>query len=75
MPFVKNDSRDKTEEGEVFAIETFGSTGTGYLIDDVRTKSSMWDNILIFTGWSLWLREEFEHRRRQFTPLFCQIPP
>jgi methionyl aminopeptidase len=35
VPFIKNSSREKMEEGEVFAIETFGSTGTGYLRDDV----------------------------------------
>ena len=35
VPFVKNDYRDKMEEGEVFAIETFGSTGRGVLHDDV----------------------------------------
>ncbi|KAG4027950.1 hypothetical protein MFRU_025g00170 [Monilinia fructicola] len=35
VPFVKNNNRDKMEEGEVFAIETFGSTGRGYLYDDV----------------------------------------
>jgi len=37
VPFVKNKNRDKMEEGEVFAIETFGSTGKGYISDDVRT--------------------------------------
>lgn len=37
VPFVKNKNRDKMEEGEVFAIETFGSTGKGFLTDDVRT--------------------------------------
>ncbi|KAK4498591.1 hypothetical protein PRZ48_011249 [Zasmidium cellare] len=35
IPFVKNSSRQKMEEGEVFAIETFGSTGRGYINDDV----------------------------------------
>jgi methionyl aminopeptidase len=35
LPFVKNHSRAKMEEGEVFAIETFGSTGRGYLTDDI----------------------------------------
>lgn len=35
VPFVKNSNRDKMEEGEVFAIETFGTTGKGRLIDDV----------------------------------------
>ncbi|EAW12299.1 putative methionine aminopeptidase, type II [Aspergillus clavatus NRRL 1] len=34
VPFIKNNRRDKMEEGEVFAIETFGSTGKGYLDDD-----------------------------------------
>ena len=36
VPFVQNKNRDKMEEGEVFAIETFGSTGKGYLTEDVR---------------------------------------
>jgi methionyl aminopeptidase len=35
VPFTKNSSKQKMEEGEVFAIETFGSTGKGYLTDDV----------------------------------------
>lgn len=35
VPFVKNNNRGKMEEGEVFAIETFGSTGKGYMSDDV----------------------------------------
>lgn len=37
IPFIKNSSKQKMEEGEVFAIETFGTTGRGYLDDDVRT--------------------------------------
>jgi methionyl aminopeptidase len=35
VPFVKSKSRQKMEEGEVFAIETFGSTGRGYVDDEV----------------------------------------
>jgi len=35
VPFVKNSSKAKMEEGEVFAIETFGSTGRGYVRDEV----------------------------------------
>ncbi|KAK3724048.1 hypothetical protein LTR37_001170 [Vermiconidia calcicola] len=35
IPFVRSNNRDKMEEGEVFAIETFGSTGKGYLRDDI----------------------------------------
>ncbi|KAL3435553.1 MetAP 2-2 [Aspergillus tetrazonus] len=35
IPFVKNSDQTKMEEGEIFAIETFGSTGRGYTYDDV----------------------------------------
>ncbi|KAF3208337.1 hypothetical protein TWF106_011440 [Orbilia oligospora] len=35
IPFVKNSDQTKMEEGEIFAIETFGSTGRGYTRDDV----------------------------------------
>ncbi len=35
VPFHKSDSRDKMEEGEVFAIETFGTTGKGRVRDEV----------------------------------------
>ncbi|RLL95624.1 hypothetical protein CFD26_102162 [Aspergillus turcosus] len=34
IPFIKNNNQQKMEEGEVFAIETFGSTGKGFLDDD-----------------------------------------
>lgn len=36
IPFVRNSDQTKMEEGEIFAIETFGSTGRGSLIDGVR---------------------------------------
>lgn len=35
IPFTKNKDQTKMEEGEVFALETFGSTGRGYIIDGV----------------------------------------
>lgn len=35
IPFVKNSSQVKMEEGEIFAIETFGSTGRGFVVDGV----------------------------------------
>lgn len=35
IPFVKNSSQTKMEEGEIFAIETFGSTGRGLTVDGV----------------------------------------
>ncbi|KAG9505234.1 hypothetical protein J7337_002200 [Fusarium musae] len=37
IPFIKNNDQTKMEEGEVFAIETFGTTGTGRLYDDFGT--------------------------------------
>ncbi|XP_053208015.1 methionine aminopeptidase 2-like [Panonychus citri] len=34
VPIVKGGDQTKMEEGEVYAIETFGSTGRGYVHDD-----------------------------------------
>jgi len=41
VPFIKNKSRTKMEEGEVFAIETFGSTGRGIMMDDVSALTTI----------------------------------
>ncbi|KAJ9215724.1 hypothetical protein DTO166G4_2561 [Paecilomyces variotii] len=38
VPIVKGGDQTKMEEGEVFAIETFGSTGKGYVHDDMETS-------------------------------------
>ncbi|KAG9724747.1 methionine aminopeptidase, partial [Aureobasidium melanogenum] len=35
VPFIKTETDQRMEEGDIFAIETFGTTGNGYLIDDV----------------------------------------
>jgi methionyl aminopeptidase len=35
VPFVKTRTNQRMEEGDVFAIETFGSTGRGSIRDDV----------------------------------------
>ena len=35
VPIVKGGDQTKMEEGETYAIETFGSTGRGYVRDDV----------------------------------------
>ena len=43
VPFVKNSSSQKMEEGEVYAIETFGSTGRGHLRDGVSSKTQQKD--------------------------------
>ncbi|OQR84590.1 methionine aminopeptidase [Achlya hypogyna] len=36
VPIVKTAEDTKMEEGEIFAIETFGSTGRGYVIEDLE---------------------------------------
>ncbi|KAJ9602041.1 Methionine aminopeptidase 2 [Cladophialophora chaetospira] len=36
VPIVKSNDQTKMEEGEIFAIETFGSTGRGYVTDDLE---------------------------------------
>jgi methionine aminopeptidase len=40
VPIVKGGDQTKMEEGETFAIETFGSTGKGYVRDDVCLQCS-----------------------------------
>ena len=40
VPIVKGGDQTKMEEGEVFAIETFGSTGKGYVRDDVGSNKT-----------------------------------
>lgn len=35
VPFIKTATTQRMEEGDIFAIETFGSTGKAYLRDDV----------------------------------------
>lgn len=34
VPIVKGGDTDRMEENELYAIETFGSTGKGYVVDD-----------------------------------------
>lgn len=38
IPIVKSNDQTKMEEGETFAIETFGSTGKGYVHDDMEVS-------------------------------------
>lgn len=38
VPIAKSTDQTKMEEGEVFAIETFGSTGKGFVHDDVEVS-------------------------------------
>ncbi|CAD5225583.1 unnamed protein product [Bursaphelenchus xylophilus] len=41
VPIVKGGDQTKMEENEVFAIETFGSTGKGYVHDDMECSHYM----------------------------------
>ncbi|KAJ3060853.1 Methionine aminopeptidase 2B, partial [Rhizoclosmatium hyalinum] len=45
VPIVDNGDQTKMEEGEYFAIETFGSTGRGYVMEDGDCSHYMrsWD--------------------------------
>ena len=35
VPFVKTKTNQRMEEGDIFAIETFGTTGKAYMRDDI----------------------------------------
>lgn len=55
VPIVKSNDQTKMEEGEVFAIETFGSTGNGYVRDDVSIYKYMFliYDMLTINSWSV----------------------
>lgn len=46
--FVKNDDDTKMEEGEYFAIETFGSTGRGRVVEQVNLSVGLFLRLLTF---------------------------
>lgn len=41
VPIIASDDPTKMEEGELYAIETFGSTGKGYVREDLETSHYM----------------------------------
>lgn len=43
VPIVKGGESTRMEEGEIFAIETFGSTGRGYVVEDLDCSHYMKD--------------------------------
>jgi len=53
VPIVKSQDQTKMEEGEIFAIETFGSTGKGYVRDGVSYRPSSSRFVLIRDRWKL----------------------
>lgn len=44
VPIVKGGSKVKMEEGEIYAIETFGSTGNGFVREDGECSHYMINN-------------------------------
>lgn len=50
VPIVKGGDQTKMEEGETYAIETFGSTGRGYVRDDVGSISPSPASSLLYSG-------------------------
>jgi methionyl aminopeptidase len=77
IPFIKNNNRDKMEEGEVFAIETFGSTGTGRLDDGVSVEgyTLLIPSLIFEIVRCLRLRTKRPSLRRKSTPLIRKISP
>jgi len=45
---VRNDDQTKMEEGEYFAIETFGSTGRGRIVESVRISKFVYRDQLTY---------------------------
>jgi methionyl aminopeptidase len=43
VPIVKGGPQTKMEENEIFAIEVFGSTGKGYVYEDMECSHYMKD--------------------------------
>eukprot|EP01135_Chromosphaera_perkinsii_P003314 Nk52_evm14s240 gene=Nk52_evmTU14s240 len=41
VPIVRGGDGGKMEEGELFAVETFGSTGRGFVVEDMETSHYM----------------------------------
>jgi methionyl aminopeptidase len=41
VPIINNDDVTKMEENEIFAIETFGSTGRGFTVEDMECSHYM----------------------------------
>lgn len=48
---VKNEDQTKMEEGEYFAIETFGSTGRGRVVESVSANRQLGHNPIYSRLW------------------------
>lgn len=61
VPIVKTGDQTKMEEGEYFAIETFGSTGRGRVVESVRVQNI---SFCFIRGRSRDPRPVYHHLRR-----------
>lgn len=43
VPLIRTEDQTKMEEGEYFAIETFGSTGRGRVVENVRAARTYYN--------------------------------
>jgi methionine aminopeptidase len=71
VPIVKGGDQTKMEEGEVFAVETFGSTGRGYVHDDASPPSLLrsWFTCTDSSRWKLPTIRWSQMRRRWLSGL------
>lgn len=63
IPFIRNSDQTKMEEGEVFAIETFGTTGRGYTKDGVSPLLIFSNSQAYSAGRCIWLRTQLRQSR------------
>lgn len=63
VPIVKSNDQTKMEENEIFAIETFGSTGKGYVRDDVSHSVCVTMTILTLSRWKHHITQKERMRR------------
>lgn len=73
VPIVKGGDQTKMEEGEVFAIETFGSTGKGYVRDDVSGPSDRFGLRHLLTNFCRW-RHRITRRKKTRRRWHCEYP-
>jgi len=68
IPFVKNNDQTKMEEGEVFALETFGSTGRGYIVGGVSSLHTNPEGNMLICGSlaSMDMGRSWMHQRRSY---------
>lgn len=73
VPIVKGSDQTKMEEGEVFAIETFGSTGKGYVREDVSPHMlARIVQMLTLVDGNLTLRPRSRCAQRSSAPVISQ---